>query len=73
MEHSNDNLPPLLLRVGDVERMIGLGRSSIYRNIEAGIFPRPVALGTGSVRWRFADVKAWADGLAVAGEARAAA
>lgn len=72
MQSANDNPPPLLLRVGDVERMVGLGRSSIYRNIEAGIFPRPVALGTGSVRWRYADVMAWVDGL-TAVEARAAA
>ncbi|WP_245458433.1 MULTISPECIES: AlpA family transcriptional regulator [unclassified Mesorhizobium] len=62
MDHSNDNLPPLLLRIGDVERMIGLGRSSIYRKMETG-FPHPVALGPGSVRWRYADVKSWADGL----------
>ncbi|MFH1797603.1 MAG: AlpA family phage regulatory protein [Pseudomonadota bacterium] len=67
----NDNLPPLLLRVRDVERLTGMGRSSIYRNGEAGIFPRPVALGSGSVRWRYDQVKAWVESLAVAGRVAA--
>lgn len=71
MQSDNDN--PILLRISDVERMVGLGRSSVYRNIESGKFPRPVALGTGSVRWRYVDVKAWADSLEPKAEGRAAA
>jgi prophage regulatory protein len=62
LDAANDNLP-LLMRVSEVERAVGLGRSSIYRNIKAGTFPAPVALGTGSVRWRYADIAAWANGL----------
>lgn len=62
MNHVNE-LPPLLLPVREVERMIGLGRSSIYRNMAAGIFPKPVSLGTGAVRWRYDEVKAWVDSL----------
>ncbi len=62
MKSDNDNLP-MLLRIGDVERMVGLGRSSIYRNMDAGKFPAPLALGTGAVRWRYSDIAAWVDGL----------
>lgn len=36
-----------------------LSRTSIYRRIADGTFPRQVALGEKSVAWIEADVEAW--------------
>jgi len=46
-----------------VEQMSGLSRATIYRLIKSGKFPRPLSLGTGSVRWRQSDVIAWQQSL----------
>ncbi|MBL0037543.1 MAG: AlpA family phage regulatory protein [Nitrosomonadales bacterium] len=35
-----------------VEKLSGLSRATIYRLIKLGKFPRPLSIGTGSVRWR---------------------
>lgn len=48
-----------LLPRKDVEKMSGLSRATIYRLIKSGKFPRPVSIGTGSVRWRQSEVIAW--------------
>lgn len=46
-----------------VEKLSGLSRATIYRLIKAGKFPRPLSIGTGSVRWRQSDVTAWQQSL----------
>lgn len=46
-----------------VEEMSGLSRATIYRLIKSGKFPRPLSIGTGSVRWRQSDVIAWQQSL----------
>jgi len=55
-----------LLRLPDVEAMVGLKRSAIYARIAAGQFPAACALGGGAVRWRASEVQAWIKGLPVA-------
>ena len=49
------------LRLPEVEREVGLGRSTIYRWMGEGRFPPPKALGGGQVRWPLSVVKAWKD------------
>ena len=39
--------------------MLGLSRSTIYRMMNNGEFPRPVVLGRRAVGWRAADVETW--------------
>jgi prophage regulatory protein len=46
-----------------VEKLSGLSRASIYRLIKINKFPRPVNIGTGSVRWKQSDVIAWQQSL----------
>ena len=41
-----------LLRRRQVEEITGLSRSSIYRLMQDGEFPRPVKVGPAAVRWR---------------------
>ena len=51
--------PGRLLRLREVENDAGLSSSAIYRQMDAGTFPRPVRLSPGCVRWRQADITAW--------------
>ncbi len=48
-----------------VEKLSGLSRATIYRLLKTGKFPRPVSIGTGSVRWRQSDVIAWQNSLSL--------
>ena len=48
-----------LLRRCEVEAITGMSRSSIYRLMQNGEFPRPVRVGPAAVRWRESDIKAW--------------
>jgi prophage regulatory protein len=61
-------IPPSkqLLRLRDVSRMVGLGRSSIYRLVSLGTFPAPKKLGARSVAWLQSEVESWIDARDVA-------
>jgi prophage regulatory protein len=50
---------PTILRLGDVRRRTGLGRSTVYDRIKAGNFPAPIALGDRAVGWVESEVSAW--------------
>jgi prophage regulatory protein len=52
-----------LLRRPEVEALTGLSRTSIYRMMEEGDFPRPVRVGKRAVAWREADLANWLDNL----------
>jgi len=49
---------PLLLRAGEVSRLLGLDRSTIYRLHSSGRLPAPLKIG-GSTRWRAEELRAW--------------
>lgn len=51
----------LLLRLQAVIRVTGLSRSTVYRLIAHGQFPRPVRLGPRAVAWRRQDLEAWSE------------
>ena len=48
-----------LLTRGEVERRVGLRRSSLYREMREGRFPLPVRVGPRAVRWPSAEIEAW--------------
>ena len=48
-----------LIRIGEVEKQSGLGRSTIYRRMAEGSFPLAVEVGGGQVRWRQSEVAGW--------------
>lgn len=52
-----------LLQRKTVEKLSGLSRATIYRLIKSGKFPRPLSIGTGSVRWRQSDIISWQQSL----------
>jgi prophage regulatory protein len=51
-----------------VEKLSGLSRATIYRLISKNQFPRPLSIGTGSVRWKQSDIVAWQQSLSTTGE-----
>ena len=55
-----------LLRRRQVEEITGMSRSSIYRLMQDGEFPRPVRIGPAAVRWRVSDLSAWLESRPVA-------
>lgn len=53
-----DNLPrpSCLLRIGEVLRLCGMSRTTLYREIKLHNFPAPVKLSARSVGWLQEDV-----------------
>lgn len=48
-----------LIRLPEVQHRVGLGRSTIYRWMSEGKFPKPVQLGGHSVAWAEDEVDQW--------------
>lgn len=51
--------PTRLIRLKEVQSRVGLGRSTIYRWMAEGNFPKPVRLGGHAVAWVLADIDQW--------------
>jgi len=47
------------VRLAAVISRTGLGRSTIYRRISAGTFPRPVPISDQLVAWYESDINTW--------------
>ena len=54
---------PMLMRTAEVEAALGLSRPTIAKMVRAGEFPQPVRLGSRTLAWRVAEIRAWLDGL----------
>ena len=48
-----------LLRLPEVERLTGLRRSTIYEQMQRGVFPRSVKVGPRAATWSEIAVQAW--------------
>ncbi|MDD9726528.1 AlpA family transcriptional regulator [Roseovarius sp. SK2] len=46
----------------EVQQATGLSRSTIYRMIERGDFPRPQKLGLRAIGWRESAISDWMEG-----------
>jgi prophage regulatory protein len=51
--------PERLLRLPDVENLVGLRKSSIYDAMKRGEFPVPVKLSRRAVCWPASAIDAW--------------
>ena len=61
--------PPELLRTADVLQLVPFSRTTLWRRVKAGEFPRPVKLGGPNSRivaYRATDVADWLQGLVAA-------
>ena len=48
-----------ILRINAVLEMTGLSRSTLYRKIERGVFPKQIKLSERCAGWRQSAVNAW--------------
>jgi prophage regulatory protein len=48
-----------LLRLPEVARRTGLGKSSIWVMVAEGTFPQPVRFGARCTRWVESEIEAW--------------
>lgn len=48
-----------ILKLPEVTRITGIGRSNLYAMVQRGEFPKPVKLSVRSVGWRQSEVDAW--------------
>ena len=48
-----------ILRRRQLEEQLGLSRSSIYKMVADGLFPKPIKLGPRAVGWRADEVENW--------------
>ena len=55
-----------ILKLPEVTRITGIGRSNLYEMVKEGRFPKPVKLSVRSVGWRQSDVNAWLSSLKAA-------
>ncbi len=51
--------PQRILRITTVLERTGLSRSTLYRKIEGGTFPRQVRISTRCAGWRESAVNEW--------------
>ena len=54
-----DDVADRLLRRPEVEEIVGLRTSSLYKLIRSGRFPKPVKITPAVARWRLSEVNAW--------------
>ena len=52
-----------LLTIKQIEDQIGISRSTIYRRMQEGRFPKPKRIGPRATRWSESEIKVWLDGL----------
>ena len=48
-----------VIRLSSVIEATGLGRSSIYKYVSEGKFPKPVSLGDRAVGWVSTEIDQW--------------
>ena len=51
--------PDRILRINTVLERTGLSRSTLYRKIQQGTFPKQIAISTRCTRWRASAVAEW--------------
>lgn len=56
---SKSEHPERLLRLPEVESMVGLRKSSIYEGVKLGTFPAPVKLSRRAVCWPASAIDTW--------------
>lgn len=54
------------IRIDEVCKLTGLGRTTIWRAVKEGRFPKPIKLGERAVGWLESDIVAWLESRRVA-------
>lgn len=56
-----------LIKRAELLTLVPMSAPTIYRNIQRGLFPRPVKIGPQHVAWRLSQVEQWMADLPLAG------
>ena len=48
-----------ILRLDDVKSKTGLGRTTIYDQVRAGDFPRPIKISSRAIGWIDEEIEGW--------------
>ena len=48
-----------IVRFKELRKIIPLSRTSIYRKVKDGVFPKPIKLGTLAIGWLESDINEW--------------
>jgi predicted DNA-binding transcriptional regulator AlpA len=58
-----DQMPgSALLSAKELSSLINRSRASLWRDVQAGRLPKPIAIGPQARRWRVEDVRAYLNG-----------
>lgn len=49
----------VLIRLPEVQQMIGLSRTTIWRAVRSGTFPSPLRVSQNAVAWRRDEIQTW--------------
>ncbi|WP_159821545.1 helix-turn-helix transcriptional regulator [Colwellia sp. 20A7] len=49
----------LILNINDITTLIGKSKSTLFRWVNAGIFPKPMKRGNHFIGWRREAINAW--------------
>jgi prophage regulatory protein len=64
--------PKQFLRLPDVKARVGLSRTAIYRDMEAGLFPKQFSIAPNVVVWDSDEIEQWQQAKLAAARAGAA-
>jgi prophage regulatory protein len=53
------NAPKQFLRIRDVQARVGMSRTTIYREMAAGLFPKQIVIGANAVAWDSDEIDQW--------------
>ena len=56
---NNQEQQERIVRFRELRQTIQLSRSTIWRKVRAGEFPKPIALGKAAVGWLSSEIQAW--------------
>lgn len=48
-----------ILKLKEIQPIVKLSRSSIYRLMDMNKFPKPIKIGDRSIAWRQQDIESW--------------
>jgi prophage regulatory protein len=58
-DHMTKQAVDQILRPREVIKITGLGRTTIWRGVKAGTFPRPIRLTSSTIGWCQTDLAHW--------------
>lgn len=63
------HIKPIYVRLPEVKALTGLPKSTIYRNVSAGLFPPPRKIAGGRASgWLLSEIEEWAHSLKPVGQ-----